>query len=467
MRQFFLAGARVGAIGRGGRPAVIVGRDHSFYILFIRGERELLGAPSLWAFDASPGGRFDPSGRTTFSQAIGKSVLPRPIGKKGSFLCYGGSKGLGPRGAERARTIQLPRRSQESRKGGTIMRNHHQWISLAEAQRPFFVGVDLGGTNVKVGLVDDLGRTLAYRSIATEADRGPEDATRRMAQAVRETIAEAGLQVHEVARVGLGSPGTMDIPGGYLIQPVNLKGWDGYPIRDKLAEYCGLPVSFENDANAAAYGEYWVGSGRAYHSMVLLTLGTGIGCGIIIGDMVLRGENSHGAECGHIIIDCRDDALICGCGQPGHLEAYASATGVIRRTQAALADSSRATSLRERLAKGEELSPLMLAQEAEKGDQFSLEMILDTARYLGIGIVSLMHTIDPNCVLLGGAMTFGGRENPVGRQFLARIKQEIDRRAFSLLAERIVLDFAALGSDAGYIGAAGIARLEYQRLPQR
>lgn len=338
----------------------------------------------------------------------------------------------------------------------------HRWISRDEAQAPFFVGVDLGGTNVKIGLVDDLGRTLAYHSIPTEADKGPDDATRRMGEAVRQIIAQAGLKLQDVARVGLGSPGTMDIPRGYLIRPVNLKGWDHYPIRDKLAEYSGRPVSFENDANAAAYGEYWVGSGRVFHSMVLLTLGTGIGCGIIIGDLILRGENSHGAECGHIIIDCREDALVCGCGQPGHLEAYASATGVINRTRSALADV-RASSLHNRLDGGEELTPLVIAQEAEKGDAFSLEIVMETARYLGIGIVSLIHTIDPNGVLLAGAMTFGGPESPLGRQFLARIKQEIDRRAFSLLAERIVLDFATLGGDAGYIGAAGIARLEYQQ----
>jgi len=346
------------------------------------------------------------------------------------------------------------------------MSAQQSWIRPDQAQKPFFVGVDLGGTNVKVGLVDDLGRTLAYRTIPTEPEKGPDDATRRMAQAVRDTIAQAGLEVDQVARVGLGSPGTMDIPGGYLICPVNLKGWDGYPIRDKLAEYCGLPVSFENDANAAAYGEYWVGSGRSFHSMVLLTLGTGIGCGIIIGDQVIRGENSHGAECGHIIIDCRDDAMVCSCGQPGHLEAYASATGVIKRTEAALA-AGRTSSIQTRLAAGEKLTPLLVAQEAEKGDPLALEIVMETARYLGIGIVTLMHTIDPNGVLLGGAMTFGGRDSPLGQQFLARIKQEIDRRAFALLAERIVLDFAALGGDAGYIGAAGIARLEYSQLRQK
>jgi glucokinase len=346
------------------------------------------------------------------------------------------------------------------------MAQTNSMISARDAQPPFFVGVDLGGTNVKVGVVDDLGRPIARFSIPTEDEKGPEDATRRMGQAVKDVIAKAGLKPADVARVGLGSPGTMDIPAGRLIRPVNLKGWDGFPIRDRLSHHCGLPTSFENDANAAAYGEFWVGSGRAFHSMVLLTLGTGIGCGIIIGDLLVSGENSHGAECGHIIIDCTEDARVCGCGQPGHLEAYASATAVIKRTEEALR-AGRASSLGRRIASYDELTPLLVAEEAERGDEFSLEIIMETARYLGIGIVTLMHTIDPNGVLLGGAMTFGGKETELGRAFLARIKQEIDRRAFALLAERITLDFASLGGDAGFIGAAGVARLDHQKTTVR
>ena len=335
-------------------------------------------------------------------------------------------------------------------------------ISAQDAQPPFFAGVDLGGTNVKVGVVDDRGRPLSWLSIPTDSDRGPEDAAQRMGQAVKDAIAQAGLEPAAVPRVGLGSPGTMDIPAGMLIQPVNLKGWDDFPIRDRLAHHCALPVSFANDAAAAAYGEFWVGSGQAFHSLVLLTLGTGIGCGIIVGDLSIDGENSHGAECGHIIIDCREDARVCGCGQPGHLEAYASATAVVKRTEEALR-CGRTSSLTRRIAAGDELTPLLLAEEAEAGDHLSLEIILETARYLGIGIVSLMHTIDPNGVLLGGAMTFGGSQSELGRRFLARIKQEIDRRAFPLLSKRIVLDFASLGGDAGFIGAAGIARVDYQK----
>ncbi|MBN2024000.1 MAG: ROK family protein [Pirellulales bacterium] len=342
------------------------------------------------------------------------------------------------------------------------MSTPHPLVSAEFAKPPFFVGVDLGGTSVKVGVVDDWGRPLARLSIPTQSENGPEDATARMGRAVTDAIAEAGLEPGAVARVGLGSPGTMDIPNGMLVAPVNLKGWDNYPIRDRLSHFCGLSVTFANDAAAAAYGEYWVGSGQAFHSMVLLTLGTGIGCGIIIGDLSIDGENSHGAECGHIIINDAEDARMCGCGRRGHLEAYASATAVVKRTQEGL-DAGRASSLVKRVGRGDPLTPKVVAEEAAAGDAFSLQIVLDTAKYLGVGITTLLHTIDPNGVLLAGAMTFGGNDAELGRLFLARIKEEVQRRAFALLAERITIDFASLGADAGFIGAAGLARLAHQR----
>jgi glucokinase len=342
------------------------------------------------------------------------------------------------------------------------MSHQRLFISASEAQRPCYVGVDLGGTNIKVGVVDDRGHSLAWDSIPTDAHQGAEDGAKRMGQAVERIITKAGLQKADIGRVGLGSPGTMDIPAGMLIRPHNLPGWFNFPIRDRVARHCGLPVTFANDANAAAYGEFWVGSGCEFRSMVLFTLGTGIGCGIIIGDLTIDGENSHGGECGHIIVDQNDDARMCGCGQPGHLEAYASATAVIARANEALS-AGRASSLTARLKRGDELTPLLVAEEAEAGDGLALELVLDTARYMGIGAVTLMHTIDPQGVVLGGAMTFGGHDTELGRKFLARVKQEVQRRAFPVLAERIVIDYATLGGDAGYIGAAGVARLEHRK----
>lgn len=342
------------------------------------------------------------------------------------------------------------------------MPHERRFIPLSDAREPFYVGVDLGGTNVKLGVVDDAGHPLAWRSIPTDPESGPEDGARRMGEAVQAVVADAGLTPDRIARVGLGSPGTMDIPAGMLIRPHNLPGWFDFPIRERVAHHCRLPVTFANDGNAAAYGEFWVGSGRDFHSMVLFTLGTGVGCGIIIGDLLIDGENSHGGECGHIIIDYHDNARLCPCGQVGHLEAYASANGVIGRTEELLT-AGRATSLRTRIDAGCELTPLLVAEEAERGDAAALEIVLDTARYVGIGAVTLMHTIDPHGVVLGGAMTFGGHESPLGRRFLETVREEVRRRAFPVLAQRIVIDYAALGADAGYIGAAGVARLEHKK----
>jgi glucokinase len=294
----------------------------------------------------------------------------------------------------------------------------------------------------------------------TESEKGPEDTARRMGNSVREAIAEAGLEASAVVRAGLCSPGLLDVSTGTLVKLVNFSGWDGFPLRDRVAAHCGLPVTFANDANAAAYGEYWVGSGREFHSMVLFTLGTGIGCGIIVDDLTIDGENGYGAECGHIVIDCSPSARLCGCGQRGHLEAYASAPAVVTRAQEAL-DVGRASSL-SRFAHCHGLTPKLLAHEAISGDALALEIIAETARYVGVGVVNLMHTIDPGCVLLGGAMTFGGRESDLGLRFLGWIKEEVQRRAFRRLAEQTVIDFANLGGDAGYIGAAGMARVEYR-----
>lgn len=333
-------------------------------------------------------------------------------------------------------------------------------IARADARPPFFAGVDIGGTNIKVGILDDQGRTLAYDKMPTETARGPDDACQRMAQMVRQLTARAGLADRDVAYVGLGTPGTMDIPAGMLIEPPNLPGWEQFPIRDRLSQYCGHPVAFSNDAGAAAYGEYWQGSGRGMDNMALLTLGTGVGGGILINGASIDGVHSHGAECGHIIIDMHDNARLCPCGQPGHLEGYVGGTAIIKRIREGL-NAERQSSIAERVAKGEELTPLLLAQEAERGDEFALWIVLETARYLGIGVVTIMHMLDPAAVIIGGAMTFGGNDWEVGRKFLARVQEEVHRRAFPVPAARTKIAYAVLGGDAGYIGAAGIGRHAY------
>jgi glucokinase len=316
-----------------------------------------------------------------------------------------------------------------------------------------------------LGLVDNLGRTIVRTSIRTLQERGPEDAIRRITEVQAQLLSHAGLDDTRLVAVGLATPGTMDIQRGLILQPHNLPAWAQFPVRDALAHACGRPVAFANDANAAAYGEFWVGRGAEFHSIVLLTLGTGIGGGIIIGDLSVDGEHSHGSEIGHTLIDYHPEARQCGCGQRGHLEAYASANAVIARTGEAL-QAGRASSLEQRVEAGVPLTPLLVAEEAERGDRLALEIIMDTASYLALGTVNMMHTIDPGAVIFGGAMTFGGAESSLGQRFLERIRQEVHRRCFPTLVETTVIDFALLGSHAGYIGAAGVARQDFQRQQQ-
>jgi glucokinase len=332
-------------------------------------------------------------------------------------------------------------------------------LAAAAAQRPLFVGVDVGGTNIKIGLVDDAGRPVAYRSISTEEERGPADAAQRVGAAVKELIALSGLEEGAVARVGLATPGPMDIPAGMLLGPGNLPHWHNTKIRDLISQACDMPVTYANDANAAAYGEFWAGAAREYRSMVLFTMGTGIGGGIISDETLIEGAHSCGGELGHIVIDSHPEAPLNSLGLRGTLEGYCGAYALIRRTEEAINRGD--SSLKKRLAAGEELTPKMIAEEAEQGAQLSLDLIMEPARYMAVGAASAIHTIDPESVVIGGAMTFGGAGSPLGEKFMARLREEATGRLIESLRGKIHIDFAALGSDAGYIGAAGLARREY------
>jgi glucokinase len=322
-------------------------------------------------------------------------------------------------------------------------------MSAGDRRPPYYLGIDLGGTNIKSGVVDDHGRPLSSVSLETEAERGPEAGIENLVEAGRRAVAASGLDWDQIMGVGLGSPGTMDIPRGMLLEPPNLPGWNQLPIRDLLAKKLEKPTILENDANAAAYGEYWAGAGRNTRSLVLFTLGTGIGCGIVEDGRVVEGRHSHGGECGHIIIQM-ENARQCSCGAYGHLEAYASATALVKRAQEALAAGSEASLLRS--SPEGQLSSRAIDEAARAGDTLAKRLMRETAYYLAVGAVCLMHTIDPDIVLFGGGMI------AAGEPFLDDIRHDIRAMAFPTLAKNVRIEFAALGGDAGFIGAAGCAR---------
>jgi glucokinase len=322
-------------------------------------------------------------------------------------------------------------------------------MSVSGHRPPFYLGIDLGGTNIKSGVVDDAGRPISSVSLPTEAGRGPDVGINNLAEAGRRAVAESGLDWSQIAAVGLGSPGTMDIRAGLLLDPPNLPGWDNLPIRDRLAGLLGKPTVLQNDANAAAYGEFWVGAGKGLASLVLFTLGTGVGGGIIDHGRIIEGRHSHGAECGHIIIQM-DGGRLCSCGATGHLEAYASATALVKRAMEAL-EAEPTSSLGKRLD-ADDLTARAIDEEATAGDPLARRLMRETARYLAVGAVCLMHTIDPDIVLFSGGMI------AAGPAFLDQIRSDIRAMAFPVPASRTRVEYAQLGGDAGFIGAAGCAR---------
>jgi glucokinase len=327
-------------------------------------------------------------------------------------------------------------------------------MSAQDFRPPFYLGIDLGGTNIKSGVVDDTGRACRSVSLPTEAERGAETGLKTLAEAGRRAVEVSGLDWSQIRAVGLGSPGTMDIPGGTLIEPPNLPGWDNLPIRDLLGKALGKPTVLQNDANAAAYGEYWAGAGRGVESLVMFTLGTGIGGGIIDHGRIIEGRHSHGAECGHIIIQM-ENARQCSCGHYGHLEAYASATSLVKRAVEAL-ERGEPSCLRENQLQ-DTLSARTIDLAAQAGDPLGVRLMRETARYLAVGAVSLMHTIDPDLILFGGGMI------AAGQTFLDDILADIRDMAFPIPAAKVRVQYAELGGDAGFIGAAGCARMAFGR----
>ena len=304
-----------------------------------------------------------------------------------------------------------------------------------------YVGVDLGGTNLKLGLVSAEGELLLRHSAATEADRGPDHVLARIAGAVRALCDAAPIGLADVSAVGLGAPGPVDWKAGVVVFAPNLSGWRDVPARDRLHQNLGRPVVLENDANAAAYGEFRCGAGRDVRNLVLLTLGTGIGGGIVLDGRLFRGPTDTGAELGHMVI--RHGGRRCGCGNRGCLEAYASATAVVARMGEALQAGERS-----RLADSADLTCEDIFAAAEAGDDLARRIVEETADYLATGITSILHILNPEMVVLTGGMMGAGDE------FLNEIRRRVRQSAFERASSACEICWSTLGGDAGILGAA-------------
>lgn len=296
------------------------------------------------------------------------------------------------------------------------------------------IGVDLGGTNIKAGLVDDTGQLIEKLSVPTEAHLGKDRVIENVCAAARE--AAGGTKWKNIGAVGVGSPGPLNHRTGIVITTPNL-GWENVPLADEVASRLGVKVFLENDANAACWGEYWVGAGKGCGSMVLLTLGTGIGSGIILDGCLWRGSTGAGAEMGHMVIDC--DGEECVCGNRGCLEVYASAPATVRRFLRMKGDVSS------------DVTADMIHKEALAGNVTARQALEETGRYLGIAVANIANVLNPEIVLFSGGLA-GAADI-----LIPVIREEVLHRAFDVVTVNLAIATGAIPDDAGVIGAAGCA----------
>jgi glucokinase len=286
-----------------------------------------------------------------------------------------------------------------------------------------FLGIDLGGTNVKLGLSDAQGAMLGNASIPTLADRGPDSVVDRIGEAAERLQREIG----QAAACASGVPGPLDLERRTLFRANNLPGWNRVPYPEMLGRRLGIPTFMENDANCAAWGEFIAGAGRGTRSLVLYTLGTGIGGGIVVQGDLWVGASGAAGELGHMTIDPAGPS--CGCGQVGCVEQYASATAVARRW-----------------GKG---GAKECFDAARRGDPEALRAVDGAADALAIGVANMIHVLHPEIVVLAGGMALAGS------LLLDKVRLGVQKRVFPPFLEKARIEVSKIsGDDAGWLGAA-------------
>ncbi|MBQ1172428.1 MAG: ROK family glucokinase [Lachnospiraceae bacterium] len=300
-------------------------------------------------------------------------------------------------------------------------------------------GVDVGGTTIKMGLFDLEGNVLDKWEIITRTENGGVNVLPDIAEAVKGKMSEKSISKEDVVGVGIGVPGPVDAKG-VVHKCVNL-GWGVLNINEELGKLLDLPVKGGNDANVAALGEMWKGGGQGFESIVVVTLGTGVGGGIIIDGKILTGAKGAAGEIGHIHLDDQETET-CGCGNRGCLEQYASATGVVRLANRALEKTTKTTCL-----KAGEISAKDVWDAVKAGDEVAIEIAEQFGEYLGKGLASIACVVNPEAFVIGGGVS------KAGEVLLEYIRKNYIPYVFHASRD-VQFTLATLGNDAGIYGAA-------------
>ena len=318
--------------------------------------------------------------------------------------------------------------------------------------RRWIVGLDIGGTNMVTGLVPfEGGAPLGLRKLPTKPEGGGEAVVARAAQAIRaavdEVLQSTGATRDDVLGVGIGSPGPLNRSTGIVLETPNL-GWVDFPLRDLVSRAVGMPATLDNDANCATFGEWWQGAGQGSQVLVGLTLGTGIGGGLVLDGEIHHGASDAAGEFGHMTIDAMGRR--CNCGNYGCLEAYASGPNIAARAVEGI--RAGVESVLVELVDGvlENITAATVYEGVVLGDAYAWEIMNETAKFLAVGVANLINALNPDTVVIAGGVT------RAGDHLFGPLRKEVRRRAFRSAVAACRILPAALPETAGVIGAAAV-----------
>ncbi|TSB46707.1 ROK family glucokinase [Alkalicoccobacillus porphyridii] len=319
-------------------------------------------------------------------------------------------------------------------------------------EEKWLVGIDIGGTTIKLAFITESGEIISKWEIDTSKDGSGSSVVNDIGRAVRGNLSELGKQPEIITAVGAGAPGFLEMETGFVYEAINL-GWKDFALKDELEQELGVPVAIDNDANIAALGEMWRGAGDGAKDVLFITLGTGVGGGVIANGEILHGSNGMAGELGHITA-VPENGWLCNCGKAGCLETVSSATGIVKLA-AEIIPSHPESTLKPLLEK-EQLTAKDVFVAAEKEDRAALAVVEKSMYYLGFALANLANTLNPSKIVIGGGVSKGGQ---------TLLKPLIDvyaKFALKRVYEAADIKIAQLGNDAGIVGAAWIA-LEAKR----
>ena len=321
----------------------------------------------------------------------------------------------------------------------------------------WLVGVDLGGTTTKLAFINTYGEIIEKWEIPTDNSEKGKYITVNIAKSIDQKLAELGQTKQNLLGIGMGAPGPVQYETGVILNAVNL-GWeDNFPLKDLLEAETSLPAAIDNDANCAALGEMWKGAGNGAKDLVCITLGTGVGGGVIAGGNIVQGVNGAGGEIGHITAIPKG-GFLCNCGKTGCLETIASATGIVRLAKQELAKTNAEGELQERLGQNGSLTAKDVYDCARNGDIVAAKVVDEVSFHLGLVLANIANTLNPAKIVLGGGVS------KAGDRLLEPVKSYFDQFAFTPVRKSTELALATLGNDAGVIGAAWLVKKQTKHL---